>query len=109
MIGSVLRLRETDEDDRRILFLSGDLDLAVADEFLDQVSSLAASVAPRDLVLDLSELEFIDSRGIAALAVSELHAQVSGGASLFIRRPTPLVERVLTITAVIDQLPMLGE
>jgi anti-sigma B factor antagonist len=45
------------------LLLSGELDLSTAPELLAQIQGLASRGLP-DLVLDLSELNFVDSAGL---------------------------------------------
>ena len=47
------------------LIVTGELDLACADEFVDSAASLVDS--PQELALDLSGVEFLDSDGFRAI------------------------------------------
>jgi anti-anti-sigma factor len=78
-------------DPEGVLWLSGEFDLAALDVFRAVVGSVLD--AQRELVIDLSELTFLDSTGIRAILV--VADQVGGG--VVIRRPTPPVRRVLDL------------
>ena len=108
-IGVGLRIAEADEEERHVIHLRGDLDLGNVDEFMSELCAIAERVAPSELILDLSGVEFIDSKGVAALAGAELQARGAGVRSFYLRRPTPAVERVLSLTSVMEHLPMLKD
>ncbi|HEX5763300.1 MAG TPA: STAS domain-containing protein [Solirubrobacterales bacterium] len=63
-----LRLRTTEEDSICTLALAGELDMANGPAFTAELARLEASGAP--VKIDLSELEFIDSTGIAILVAA---------------------------------------
>ena len=80
---------------------AGDFDFSgreLADEVLDSTGD-ASSV-----VLDLSELEFIDSMGIHFIVTAYERAQAQGR-SLTILRGGPQVERVFALVGLGDVLP----
>jgi len=77
-----------------VLTLRGSLDAASADEVAAAVRGLASGGA-RSLVIDLTELRFIDSSGLAALL--EADQLVPDGASLVGSRG--VVRRVLQVAA----------
>jgi anti-anti-sigma factor len=82
------------------LYLDGDLDLATAPQL---ESTLARLELPRQhtLVIDLSDVGFMDSHGVQVLV--EAHALAARvGCSLLVRSPQPIVARVLEITG-LDQ------
>jgi anti-sigma B factor antagonist len=81
-------------DSAGVLWLAGEFDLAAVDEFSGAVDAVLD--AQRELVLDLSELTFLDSTGIRAFLV--IAGQVSGGVVL--RRPTRPVRRVLDLVGI---------
>jgi anti-anti-sigma factor len=81
-------------DPEGVLWLAGEFDLAALEAF--QAAVDGALEAQRELVLDLSELTFLDSTGIRAILV--LAGQVGGG--VVIRRPTPSVRRVLDLVRI---------
>lgn len=80
--------------DPGVLWLTGEFDVAGIDEFQAAVDS--ALNAQRELVLDLSELTFLDSTGIRAFLV--VTNSVEGGVVL--RKPTPSVRRVLDLVGI---------
>jgi anti-sigma B factor antagonist len=77
-----------------VLWLAGEFDLAAIDAF--QAAVDAVLDAQRELVLDLSELTFLDSTGIRAFLV--VAGQVRGG--VILRRPTQTVRRVLDLVGI---------
>ena len=76
-----------------VVSLVGELDLAEADAFLQWVG--ANVNGHREVMLDCSELTFLDSSGIRAIL-----RVTSQGTKVVIRRPTPAVRKVLEITGV---------
>jgi anti-anti-sigma factor len=81
-------------DTEGVLWLTGEFDLAALDTFEAAVDGVLD--AQRKLVLDLSELTFLDSTGIRAFLV--VAGQVSGG--VILRRPTQPVRRVLDLVGI---------
>jgi anti-anti-sigma factor len=78
-------------DAEGVLHLVGELDLASAEEFLGQ--ALGDLDGRPDIVLDLSELSFLDSSGIRAFL--RLAARLEDG--IVLQHPQPGVARVLEI------------
>lgn len=79
------------------LRLRGEFDLASVPAVDEAV--LAARTIPRRLIIDLSELTFIDSSGIHLLLRTQRHV----GGRLSLRPGPPAVQRVLALTKVADQ------
>jgi len=75
-----------------VLYLAGELEMATADGFPAQAA--ANLDGQRDLILDVSELVFLDSTGIRALL--EL-ARLSAPKGVVLRHPRPNVDAVLRI------------
>ncbi|MGH2733245.1 MAG: STAS domain-containing protein [Actinomycetota bacterium] len=78
----------------RVFRIFGELDLATA-------GSLAAALQPEldtvgDLILDLSELTFMDSSGIKVLIKAT--SKLEGKGSLILRSAGESIRRVLTLT-----------
>ncbi len=76
-----------------VVRMSGELDLASA----DRLASLLAELSETTVVVDLAELTFIDSSGIAALVAAKDRLG-STGRELVLTRPQPNVDRVLEMT-----------
>ena len=76
-----------------VVHLSGELDMAVVDEFTRALATLDG----QRLVLDLSGLTFLDSMGIRAILRS---ATADGQEGVLLRNPRPNVRRVLSVAGV---------
>ena len=79
------------------LVISGEIDLAVADELLETANAALAGSTCDELVLDLSEVSFIDSTGLGTL-VAIRNATLDQAVTLRLRDATPPVRRLLKIT-----------
>jgi anti-anti-sigma factor len=83
-----------------VLTLFGELDVASAPAFEEEL----ARVADSDLVVvDLKQLEFIDSTGLGALVKAHLRAQEHGREFALVKGGGQ-VERLLGLTGLSDQL-----
>ena len=89
----------TRSDDERaaILRLKGAFDGVAAPLVRQAVSSVLCDGVDA-VVLDLSEVEFIDSAGLGALVGAWKRAQAEG-VTFTLRAPSPRVERALGVTA----------
>lgn len=103
ILAGPLQVSAAEQDGKRTLFLRGELDLANA-ETVEQVlqGALAESSCSR-LVLDMSELEFIDSTGIAIL-VRALNNEAAPAKLRCVPSRFPAVTRVLELTGVAHRL-----
>jgi anti-anti-sigma factor len=84
-----LEITETDEGFR----LKGELDMATAEDLSELLKTAAAKDDP--IVLDLSEVSFMDSSGLRALLEA---AGLPTGGPVVIQDPSPQVRRVLDIS-----------
>lgn len=91
------------DDDVRVHLL-GEFDLATAPQFLDKLDPVLANGVHR-ITVDLSDLEFIDSSGLAALMRAAIRQREKGG-DLVLQAPTPSTLRVLEITGLVALLPI---
>jgi anti-sigma B factor antagonist len=82
--------------------LVGELDLASVGSLTHALAALREE-RPKLVVIDLSELRFVDARGLRALVDANRDLRAGGG-SLVLARPGPHVRRVLTLTAVDAQI-----
>jgi anti-sigma B factor antagonist len=89
---------------RVVLALSGELDAANATEAHKRLLGLALRPGG-ELVLDLSELTFMDSTGIRPILQADEHAR-RHGASLVVARPPAQVLRVLELVGLDEQLDL---
>jgi anti-sigma B factor antagonist len=86
----------TKGDGRAMLRLSGELDLAEADGLIDAASAVVPDEG--DLVLDLTDLTFIDSSGVRGLVT--ISGLLHGGGRLILHDPAPAVRRVLDLVGI---------
>src|SRR6476659_10182051 len=90
-----LSIRITEEDSVRTLALSGELDLANTATLAAQLEEPVAD----ELVLDMSELEFIDSTGIALLVATHRRLNRNGAVGFrLIGSESLAVQRVMALT-----------
>jgi anti-anti-sigma factor len=89
------------------LVLSGELDVDSADALEQQVRGIQ-DTSVRELVIDLSELDFIDSSGLRAI----LHIDAledSRGWRLKLIPGSEDVQRVFELTGTVERLPFVHE
>jgi anti-anti-sigma factor len=79
--------------DFHFVALHGELDVASADGFADSLVELAGST----VVVDLSDLTFMDSSGIGALVRARNRIRAGGLGELVLTRPGAIVRSVLEI------------
>jgi anti-sigma B factor antagonist len=74
---------------------SGELDLATVEPFRRELQTVLDG-QPSELVIDLSDVTFLDSSGIAVLATA-LKWQRARDAGLVLVNPQPIVQRALEL------------
>jgi anti-sigma B factor antagonist len=94
--GSPLRILVGTEDGRPVVCAQGELDLATVPQLEAELSRLLDET---ETVLDLSEVSFIDSSGIAVLVALSKTARQKGW-RLQLRSPSPPVARLIKLTGV---------
>jgi anti-anti-sigma factor len=95
---------EVHQNDRgTVITLGGELDLASSPALEEQLAKVFRSDT-RIVVIDLRELDFMDSTGLSIL-VRAHHSAVEGKRQLVLVNGTPQVQRLLTLTGVTDRLP----
>lgn len=90
----------TDEFDRSVLVVRGAIDLQTREELLRVAKQVLADGTPA-VVLDLQDVNFIDSTGIGAL-VEIGHDAEDVDAGLVLRRPSERVLRILQLTGLTE-------
>lgn len=97
-----------DHNGRLVVIVRGELDLATAPQLEEAV--LPAVRAGRDTVIDLRDLEFMDSTGVRVMVAAHLAAQEHGGRLAVVRAHagTP-VHRVLEVSGLDSVLEMVDD
>ena len=92
------------EGQAAIIVVRGELDLATSPELERQLRDLA-DTGNEQLVIDLRELEFMDSTGLSLIV--KAHQRLSeGGRRLSIVRGSQQVQRLLDLTGVSERLQL---
>ncbi len=95
------------EEGRQRVALSGELDLASADTLVDAVSKLCGE-GVKEIVLDIGELEFVDSTGLRAILSSRV---LCAERNCMLRvapeadKVNSQVRRLLQVTGLLERLP----
>jgi anti-anti-sigma factor len=97
-----LRVDAVREQDRVVLRLSGELDLASAPILVRALEDPEIGAAAL-LLLDLDELQFVDSSGLRVILLAHEHAR-ERGQDFAITAGSPQVQRLLSITSVTEHL-----
>lgn len=98
-------LTVAESTDHVLLAVSGELDVATAPVLQTAFDELALRRLP--ITVDLSEVLFMDSTGLAALLAMRRHA--TSGASLVLRRPSDAVQRIFELTGIAGVFAIEGE
>ena len=96
-----LEVRTAIEDGTRVVSLSGELDLSNAETAETALQEARKESAP--LIVDMRELEFIDSTGIALL-VGIIGSE--GPEAHFVPSDSAAVTRVMELTGLAGRLPL---
>lgn len=95
-----LTVQETLDDGQIVLSLAGELDPHTASTLQDVLDRVLADDSS-SLLLDLTELKFIDSSGLRVLI--DAHRTLSeGGRELVVRNPSSTARRLFEITKLDD-------
>ncbi len=97
-----LTMRSTREGDAHVIALSGELDLGSAESVEAELMRVEDTDA-RQIVLDLRELDFLDSTGIRLVYMADRRSR-QDGERLVIRRGPDRVQRMFTITDLASRL-----
>jgi len=96
-----LQIREAAAGGNWIVTPIGDLDMASADRLEEHLSDAAREHPDGLLIIDLGELDFMDSAGLRVL----LTAARGDGDRLRLRRGRPAVQRVFEVSGTSSVLP----
>jgi len=89
-----------------VLAVAGELDLATSPTLEEQLELVSAgSDAAGPLILDLTELEFMDSTGLSVLVRAHQQAQ-NAGRRFGVIRGRRQVQRLLSLTGVAERMPV---
>ena len=99
-------IKSEHDGDAMIYRLRGSLDLATAPSLRAALIE-AANEGKHDIIVDLSQLEFLDSTGLGAIIGAHRRALENGGRVRLIVNEGP-ISRLLTITGLMRTLAVYG-
>jgi len=101
MLTAVIR---HDPDRTPVVVLAGQLDLAtaaVAEAAFEQLAPAGTNASSQDVVVDMTDLGFMDSSGLSVLLVA-----VMQGRALRLRHPSDLIRQIIAATGLGQTLPI---
>ena len=103
----ILEVTTQDSGGHVTVSLKGELDLSSVGKVEEELER-AEKDGPSILVLDLSQLTFLDSTGLRAVVTADERARTSGRRLVIVRGPDP-VQRVFAITRLEERLEMVDD
>jgi anti-sigma B factor antagonist len=97
-----LQLITQEVDGHAVVRLKGELDIATVDDLRHDLRQARQSYGEH-VILDLTELEFMDSQGLSVIVGCHKAVTAAGG-SLALVAPRPIVRRTLEITGLSGRL-----
>jgi anti-anti-sigma factor len=105
--GPQLELTRAEQDGVQVVELAGELDVNSVDELEAALAGASAGACPR-VCLDMSQLAFIDSTGLAAVIRAHLAVVEGGGAFAVVAGPGA-VRRTLETTGLMEMLSVVDD
>ncbi len=94
-------------NDTLILSVEGELDQHTASAVKNELDAHMSKVYARQVILDLSNLEFMDSTGIGVL-IGRYKKMKEKNVPIFILNPSSHIDRILNMTAIYQIMPKLN-
>ncbi len=92
-------MRHTIRGDTLTVYLTGELDHHSAAGVRQELDLLIRSSRARRLVMDLSELRFMDSSGVGVV-IGRYNQMARRGGSLAVRKPSSQISRIFDLSGV---------
>jgi anti-anti-sigma factor len=97
-----LQLTTQEVDGHAVVHLKGELDIATVDDLRDNLRTARQSYGDH-VILDLTDLDFMDSQGLSVIVGCHKTVTAAGG-GLALVAPRPIVRRTLEITGLSGRL-----
>jgi anti-sigma B factor antagonist len=101
-----LRVEVQNYGDAAVLAVRGELDLASSPRLEAELERVSGS-EPSLVIVDLRELEFMDSTGLSVLVKAHQRAEDAGSRFGLVNGP-PQVQRLLNLTGIGDRMTVVG-
>jgi anti-anti-sigma factor len=106
-VQSEFRVEVRDRAGATVIAIAGELDLASSPVLQQEIDRVLQSGVP-EVILDLRELDFMDSTGLSVL-VRVHHASERAAVRFCLVKGPPQVQRLLTLTGVAERFTLLDE
>lgn len=87
------------ENNKVIAFLSGEIDHHCAASFRYEIDFAIREYSPAELVLDFSQVEFMDSSGIG-LVMGRYRLMNEIGGKVIVNNPAPNIKKVMKLSGI---------
>jgi anti-sigma B factor antagonist len=104
-VQSHFRVEVHSEQQATVIAVSGELDLASSPALQEELDRISASDSQL-LIIDLRELDFMDSTGLSVLVRAHQRAEEQGRRLAMVKGPQQ-VQRLLSLTGVADRLTLI--
>src|SRR4051794_31960495 len=102
-----LRVSSKQEDDRIVISLAGELDIATASR-IEEALRAAEEAAPALLVLDLRQLSFMDSTGLRTILGADARAREAGRRVVVVQGDEN-IRRVFEVTRLYERVEIVDD
>ena len=100
---TLLSFATTVTGETAVVALTGELDVSGASLLEQEIERVAADHDAKTLVLDLTQLEFMDSTGLRLVVLADNRMRQQGRRFALVRGPVD-VQRVFELTGMLDRL-----
>lgn len=87
-----------------VITLAGELDEHSASYVREMMDNIMSESNARQIIIDLAQLEFMDSTGIGVL-IGRYKKMKSRGVPIFVTNPNKQIDRIFMMTALYDVMP----
>ena len=90
------------DSEHAVVKLAGELDTSTVGQLYEELSQLTRE-GVRHLIIDVAELDFVDSTGLSAIIAAHKRAEASGG-ELIVLSPSHNMRRLFEVTGIDNYL-----
>mgnify|MGYP002522409925 CR=1 FL=1 len=91
-------------NDTLVISLAGELDEHSANYVRDLMDNLMSKSNARQVIVDLGQLDFMDSTGIGVM-IGRYKKMKSRGIPIFVTNPSKQIDKIFMMTALYDVMP----
>ncbi len=99
-----MEMTAVNQDGKMIVFLSGEIDHHSARDIRDGIDKLLVFERPKDLILDLKGIDFMDSSGLG-LVLGRYRRANELGTKMYLCQVSDRIQKILTLSGVDKLVP----